>query len=73
MLQLILLFLYVDNVVIFSYDVDGVERLLGVLETFCQSIGLIVNMDKTNFVVMRTVQPHQYPILTYTGEHVQFV
>ena len=32
--QVILLFLYTDNMVIFSYDVDGMQCLLGALEAF---------------------------------------
>ena len=51
--------------VIFSYDVDGMQRLLGALEAFCQSSGLTVNVDKTKLMVVRTIQPQ--------GEHVQFV
>ena len=37
MQQVILLLLYADDVVIFSYDVDGMQRLLGALKAFCQS------------------------------------
>ena len=47
--------------------------LLGALEAFCQSSGLIVNVDKTKMMVVRTIQPHHYLMLTYKGEHVQFV
>ena len=42
MQQVILFLLYVDEVVIFSYNVEGVQSLLGALEAFCQSSGLIV-------------------------------
>ena len=71
--HVILLLLYADDVVIFSYDVDGMQRLLGALEAFCQSSGLTINVDKTKMMVVQTIQPHQYPMLTYKGEHVQFV
>ena len=33
--QVTSLLLYVDDVVIFSYDVDGMQCLLGALDTFC--------------------------------------
>ena len=49
MQQFILLLLYADDVVIFSYDVDGMQRLLGALEAFCHSSGLTVNLDKTKW------------------------
>ena len=38
--HVILLLLYVDDVILFSYDVDSMEHLLGVLEEFCYSSGL---------------------------------
>ena len=40
MQHVILLLLYGDDVVIFSYDVDGMQRLLGAWETFCQISGI---------------------------------
>ena len=46
--HVILLLLYVDDMVIFLYDIDGMQRLLGALEEFCQSSGLTVNVDKQN-------------------------
>ena len=45
------------------------EHLLG---AFCQSRGLTKNVDKTKTMVVRTNKPHQYPMLTYKGEHVPF-
>ena len=35
MQQVILLLLYADDIVIVSYDVDGMQHLLGALEAFC--------------------------------------
>ena len=57
----------------FHMIVDGMQRLLGALEAFCQSSGLNVNLDKTKMMVVQTIQPQQYPMLTYKGGHVQFV
>ena len=48
--QLILLLLYVDDMVIFSYYIDGMEHLHGALEAFSQSGGLTV--DKTKMRIM---------------------
>ena len=42
-----------------SYDVDGMQRLLGALDAFCQSSGLTVNVDKTKMMVVWTIQSHQ--------------
>ena len=47
--HIILLLLYVDDVAIFSYYVDGMQCLLGALEAFCQSSGLIVNDGSVNY------------------------
>ena len=49
------------------------QNLLGVLEEFCHSSGLAVNVEKTKMMVVQTIQPHHYPMLTYRGEHIQFV
>ena len=73
MQNVIVLLLYADDVVLFSYDVDSMQHLLGVLEEFCHSSGLAVNVEKTKMMVVQTIQPHHYPMLTYRGEHIQFV
>ena len=73
MQHVILLLLYADDVVLFSYDVDSMQHLLGVLEEFCHSSGLAVNVEITKMMVVQTVQTHHYPMLTYRGEHIQFV
>ena len=62
-----------DDVVLFSCDVDSMQHLLGVLEEFCHSSGLAVNVEKTKMIVVQTIQPHHCPMLTYRGEHIQFV
>ena len=47
MQNFILMLLYANDVVLFSYDVDSMQHLLGVLEEFCHSSGLVVNVEKT--------------------------
>ena len=44
MQHVILLLLYADHVVHFSYDVDSMQHLLGVLKEFCHSSGLAMNV-----------------------------
>ena len=68
MQQVILLLLYANAVIFYS-----MQRLLGALEAFFQSSGLTVNVDKTKLILVRNIQPHQYPMLTYKGEHEEFV
>ena len=65
--------LYADDVIIFSYDVDGMQCLLVALQTFCQSSGLAINVDKTKMTVVWTIQPQWCLMYTYKGDHVQFV
>ena len=62
MQHVILLLLYVDDLVLFSYDVDNMQNLLGVFEEFCHSSGLAINVEKTKMMVVQTIQPHHYPI-----------
>ena len=52
--QVILLLLYADDVVVFPYDVDDMQHLLGALEALCHS-GLIVNVDKIELRVVPTI------------------
>ena len=52
MQQVILFLLYADDMVIFSYDVDSMQRLLGALDAFFQSSGLTINVDKTKMMVV---------------------
>ena len=59
--NVILLLLYADDVVLFSYDVDSMQRLLGVLEEFCYSSALTMNVEKIKMMTLQTIQPHHYP------------
>ena len=52
MQQVILLLLFANDVVIFSYNVDGMQCLLRTLEAFFQSSGLIINVDETKMMTM---------------------
>ena len=63
----ILLLLFANDAVLFSSDVDSMQHLLGVLEEFCHSAELVVNVEKTKMNVEQTNQPHHYPMLTYRG------
>ena len=42
----------VDDLVIFSYNVDDMEHLFAALEEFCHSSGLTINVDKTKMMAV---------------------
>ena len=54
------------------YGVDGMQPLLGALKEFDQSSGLTINVE-TKMKIVQTIEAHEYPVLTYNREHVQFV
>ena len=49
------------------------QHLLVVLEEFCHSSGLAMNVKKTKVMVVQTNQPHHYTMLTYRGDHILFI
>ena len=58
--ELIFILLYVGDVVflLFSYNLDDMQHLLDVLDTFCQISGLIiVTMDTTKMMAIKATQP----------------
>ena len=65
--------LYADDVIIFSYDVDGMQCLLVALQTFCQSSEVAVNVDNKNDC-SKGHQTGYYPLLhrcrTICGVHI---
>ena len=65
---LIFILLYVDDVVLFSYNQDEMQQLLDVLDTFCQKSGLIVNVDKTKMIGIKAIKARHFPMFTYKGE-----
>ena len=54
-------------------NVRCISNGLSLLEEFFHSSGLAVNVEKTKLMVVQTIQPHHYPVLTYRDEHIQFV
>lgn len=57
----ILLLLYADDVVFFTYTVERMQQFMGILERFCEDSGLTVNVSKTKMMVVRTKQPKTPP------------
>ena len=60
--------LNVDTVNLFSYNLDDIQHLLDVLNTFDQINELTMNVDKTKMMAM---QPRYYPTFTYKVEPKQ--
>ena len=44
--ELIFILMYAEDVALFSYNLDDMQHLLDVLDTFCQISGLTINVDK---------------------------
>ena len=65
--KLIFILLYDDDV-LFSYNLDDMQHLLDVLNTFDQINELTMNVDKTKMMAM---QPRYYPTFTYKVEPKQ--
>ena len=51
---LIFILLYADDV-LFSYTLDDMQRILDLLETFCQISELIVNVGKTKMMAIKAI------------------
>ena len=45
--------LFADDLILFSYNVIGLQRLLGKLKSYCDKYCLKVNLDKTKVIVFR--------------------
>ena len=40
---------------------------------YLKNFAIVVNVEKTKMMVVQTIQPHHYPMLTYRRNHIQFV
>ena len=43
--------LYTDDLVIFARSANGLQRILNKLESYCEKVGLTVNLDKTKVMI----------------------
>ena len=43
--------LYADDLVIFAISAKGLQRILNKLESYCEKVGLTVNLDKTKVMI----------------------
>ena len=51
--QLMFLLLFADDTVLFSYSIEGLQKLLDNMKTYCDKWGITVNTDKTVAMVFK--------------------
>ena len=71
----ILLLMYADNVVLVSRTEEDTNKLMKVLEAFCELSGLRVNMGKTKAMLSKTRGKREkiHPQITYQGKPIEAV
>ena len=55
------------------FNVDDMQHLLDVADTFCKISGLTINVDQTKMMAIKTMQQRHYPTFTYNKEPKQVV
>ena len=66
--------MFADDVSCFADTVVGLQRILNELETFCKSVGINVNFDKTKIVVHRNGGPLRFTEKwRFDGKNVEIV
>jgi len=65
MVKIIIIFLlYVDDIVLFEKMFDVVHKKLKCLQPFCKIDELIINIDKTNIMVIKS-NKIIYPLISF--------
>ena len=60
-MQAFMLYSYVYDIVLFSYNLDSMQNVFDVLETFNQINELTVDMDETKMMAIKAIQLRHYP------------
>ena len=63
---------FADDIALFSYSQEGLQRQLDILHAFCSARGLKVDVQKTNNMVFEH-QKSQTPLFTYAGNDIEQV
>ena len=63
----IVLPLYANDGVFFTYTMERMQQFMGILERFCKDSGLMVNVSKTKMMAVRTKQSKTPPNVFYTS------
>ena len=69
----LLLLIYADDVVLFAYDIESLQKFMDSIHDFCKATGLSINVDKTKFMLVRAHKPANQPILMYQGQPIESV
>ena len=66
---------FADNVVLVSRMEEDANKMMTVLEDFCELSGLRVNMDKTKAMLSKTKEKREktQPQITYQGKPIEAV
>lgn len=63
--------LFADDIVLLATTPDGLQRQVNILQQFCQSRYMEVNLDKTAVVIFN--RPRSQPLVSgiyYQGQHI---
>ncbi|MCO5600466.1 hypothetical protein L7F22_054579 [Adiantum nelumboides] len=69
----VLILMYADDVVLLANSVKTLQKLMNVLQEFCNVSGLAVNVAKTKAMVIKTHKNRDQPIITYNGQEIEIV
>ena len=67
------LLIYVDDLVLISRSSDGLQKGLDALRLFCESRQLIVNTEKSKYMLVTKKRRHDQPVMVYNNKHLQAV
>ena len=67
------LLIYADDLVLISRSSDGLQKGLDALELFCESRQLIVNTEKSKYMLVTKKRRHDQPVMVYKNKHLQSV
>ena len=67
------LLIYADDLVLISRSSDGLQKGLNALKLFCESRQLIVNTEKSKYILVTKKRRHDQPVMVYKNKHLQSV
>lgn len=69
----VLILMYADDVVLLAHSVKTLQKLMDILQEFCNVNGLAVNVAKTKAMVIETHNNRDQPIITYKEQEIEIV
>ena len=68
----IMLLLYADDVVLLAYTQEDAQKMMTVLKDFCTHSGLMVNVQKTKVMLVKTLRTEK-PLIVYKETPIEVV